>query len=215
MLSKDTSATKVPVTAGVCALFTGQNIGTTFFIDFFFKQVHVSPHGYTLAKRSGQSSACPGTAVGRGPTGTAPWPLSAVRGVCECPFALRLCTGCRMGRPPWPWGPRVSESKWDPREPAMALLTCRGGQCLLGSQTQWPWLDPASSESRLTLEHPRLSRAGEALAGLCSQVLGRTGWLGVLAPAPLDPTRGRLQPQVTAALPLDAYSHLKSCPTVS
>lgn len=69
----------------------------------------------------------------------------------------------------------------------MALLTCRGGQCLLGSQTQWLWLDPASSESRLALEHPRLSRAGEALAGLCSQVLGRTGWQGVLAPAPWTP----------------------------
>lgn len=42
MLDKDTSATKVPVTAGFCALFTGQSIGTTFFIDFFFKQIHLT-----------------------------------------------------------------------------------------------------------------------------------------------------------------------------
>lgn len=78
MLNKETSATKVPVTAGFCALFTGQNISTTFSIDFFVKQIHLTflmgTHGaqVTKAKWSGWSSACPG----HGLAGTAPLPLS-------------------------------------------------------------------------------------------------------------------------------------------
>lgn len=75
---KETSATKVPVTAGFCALFTGQNISTTSSIDFFVKQIHLTvlmgTHGaqVTKAKWSGCSSACPG----RGLAGTVPLPLS-------------------------------------------------------------------------------------------------------------------------------------------
>lgn len=78
MLNKETSATKVPVTAGFCALFTGQNISTTFSIDFFVKQIHLTflmgTHGaqVTKAKWSGWSSACPG----HGLAGTVPLPLS-------------------------------------------------------------------------------------------------------------------------------------------
>lgn len=54
MLNKETSATKVPVTAGFCALFTGQNISTTFSIDFFVKQIHLTflmgTHGAQVTK---------------------------------------------------------------------------------------------------------------------------------------------------------------------
>lgn len=117
MLNKETSATKVPVTAGFCALFTGQNISTTFSIDFFVKQTHLtvlmSTHGggVTKAKWSGCSSACPG----RGLAGTVPLPLSwSTRLLWDTERCALDVLGCRMGPSPWPWGPCGAESKQDP-----------------------------------------------------------------------------------------------------
>lgn len=64
MLNKDTSATKVPVTAGFCALFTGQNIGTTCFKDVLIQadtSHPLEPHCSAGIEGSGQQSpACPG-----------------------------------------------------------------------------------------------------------------------------------------------------------
>lgn len=113
MLNKDASATKVPVTAGFCALFTGQNISTTFFKDSFSSSRYISPPSWLHAelqcweaKQGGWGPACPD------PTGSdassAPWgwdyPGALVHSGVPRRGAPRrsLCTGCEVGPSLWP-----------------------------------------------------------------------------------------------------------------
>jgi len=155
-----------------------------------------------MGQPHGHSRGCPGEPVCSG-TQRRDMPWSS------------LCAGCGTGPSPWSRDHRAVKANGTPQKKPRHRWP-GGTLCLLGTT-------PSAPAAGLCV-FPRLgspwsipapkgwgSPSPASAHGLWAGRAGR----GVLAPAPLGPPHGRLQPHITAARLPDTYSHLKSCPTVS